>query len=71
MTPMPEIGVARIPSAAGHEAFKSRLLAYCNEAARLLMECVRMRQKLRGQEILQVTRAQCPTCGARSVFKVL
>jgi hypothetical protein len=59
MTPMPEISVARTPSTAELEAFKSRLLAYCNEAVRLLLECIQMRQKLNGQEILQVTRAQC------------
>jgi formate dehydrogenase maturation protein FdhE len=71
MTPMPEISVARTPSTADPEAFKSRLLAYCNEAARLFPACIQMRQKLNGQGILQVTRAQCPACGAREVFSVL
>src|ERR1700716_4199009 len=50
MTPMPEISVARTPSTAELEAFKSRLLAYCNEAARLLLACIQTRQKLNGQE---------------------
>jgi hypothetical protein len=30
-----------------------------------------MRQTFNGQEILQVTPAQCEACGARSVFSVL
>lgn len=71
MTPTPEISVARTPSTAELEAFKSRLLAYCNETVRLLLECIQVRQKLNGQEILQVTRAQCLACGAREVFSVL
>jgi hypothetical protein len=71
MTPMPEISVARTQRTAELEAFKSRLLAYCNEAATLLLERIQIRQKLNGQEILQVTRAQCRACGARSVFSVL
>src|SRR5882724_3381905 len=71
MTPTPEISVVRTKSTAELEAFKSRLLAYCNEAARLLLACIQMRRKLNGQEILQVTRAQCLACGACSVFSVL
>ena len=71
MTSMPEIRVVRTPSTAELEAFKSRLQAYCSEAARLLLECIQIRQTLNGQEILQVTRAQCLVCGARSVYSVL
>jgi hypothetical protein len=56
---------ARVPT-----RLKSRLATYCSEAAAALG--VRsMRRTFNGHEILQVTRAQCPACGARSVFSVL